>query len=431
MPSYARTRAFSTILTLSIASSPAFSGDTAASDWSGFYGGLTAGYGWGESRQDNTLGPTTGDYDIEGGLYGFVVGHSWQFDRTLFGIEADWTETDIDGTTFNTCVSNCFTEVDWLATFRARLGYDFGDFVPFVTGGVGVSRLDVGTRTPLVPGQPLGDDDTNVGWVYGAGVDFRITGNWSGRVEYLNADLGETTYHIPSQSAAGKVDGDVDIFRAALIYQFGAGDGVASAHGTGHSSRASPGWDGFYLGGIYGDVDATSRQDNSFPATTGDYGIDGSHYGLVAGYNWSHSRLVYGIEGDISTADVDGQTNNVCGNLGCFTEINWLATIRARLGVDLGRFLPYATAGVAIGEVEVGTRVPINPGERLNDDDVNTGFVWGAGVDFKATDRIALKFEYLRADLGDSIYFIPSQGQKGTVPVDEMDIFRGAVTYRF
>ncbi|WP_420407204.1 outer membrane protein [Hoeflea sp.] len=399
---------------------------TGGSGWSGFYAGIVGTYANGESRQDNSAGATTGDYDISGGAFGVVGGHNWQSGGIVYGLEADISGSGIDGQTLTLCPISCYSEADWIGTIRGRLGYDMGRFLPYVTAGVAVSELTVGTRQPIVPNQPLGNSDVNVGLAVGAGVEYALTSNIRTRIEYLYADLGQTTYHIPSQNAVGVVDGDLHMVRGALVYSFGE---RKSAGSVGQSSMG--GWSGAYAGLLAAYGDGSSRQDNSFPATTGDYDISGGAFGLFGGYNWQSGRVVTGLEGDIALSNIEGQTNTNCGTLGCYTEVNWLSTIRGRVGVDMGRFLPYATAGVAIGEVQAGTRTPLVPGRPLGNSDVNAGLVFGAGVDIKLTEQIVAKAEYLRADLGSTIYFIPSQGQIGDVPAEAINLFRIGVSRKF
>src|SRR5262245_61656459 len=80
---------------------------------------------------------------------------------------------------------------------------------------------------------------------------------------------------------------------------------------------------------------------------------DGAVGGVQAGYNWQSQQYVYGIEADISLADigVDGSFT-ACDGSGCGTaragaSIDRLATVRGRFGVLVQPgLLAYATAGL-------------------------------------------------------------------------------------
>ena len=78
----------------------------------------------------------------------------------------------------------CETRNDWLATVRGRLGYAAGRFMPYVTGGAAFGNIKtniagIGTA-----------DQTRAGWTAGGGVEAKIAGPWSAKVEYLYVDLG-------------------------------------------------------------------------------------------------------------------------------------------------------------------------------------------------------------------------------------------------
>jgi outer membrane immunogenic protein len=145
--------------------------------WTGFYVGINGGYGWGRSTWDS-FGTNT---DPSGGLVGLTAGYNWQTGPWVFGLEGDIDWSDIKGTSVGLETKN-----NWLGTARGRLGYAFANRVmPYVTGGaafgdIRATQFGVGTV-----------HDTNVGWTVGAGVETAIAGNWTAKLEYLYADLGD------------------------------------------------------------------------------------------------------------------------------------------------------------------------------------------------------------------------------------------------
>src|SRR5690349_9394803 len=79
-------------------------------NWTGFYAGLNAGYGWADaSSTNNPLDPTTqfflspaSDFNTtfrqSGWIAGGQIGANWQFaDRGVFGIEADLQFANVEG----------------------------------------------------------------------------------------------------------------------------------------------------------------------------------------------------------------------------------------------------------------------------------------------------------------------------------------------
>jgi outer membrane immunogenic protein len=127
---------------------------------------------------------------------------------------------------------------------------------------------------------------------------------------------------------------------------------------------------------------------------------DGVVGGGQIGYNWQSNQFVYGLEADISAADIGvSETLVVPGAvLKASGSIDWLATIRGRVGVLVQpNLLLYGTAGLAIVSAEAHGSVnafgfgQISASER----DTETGFVYGVGLENKLTERMSARLEYL------------------------------------
>jgi opacity protein-like surface antigen len=92
--------------------------------------------------------------------------------------------------------------------------------------------------------------------------------------------------------------------------------------------------------------------------------------GVHFGYNWQRSNgVVLGLEGDVSFLD----------------DIDYLASVRARLGYAAGSTLLYATGGVAFLGLD----------DAFGDDDTGTGWVAGLGVEHKLRDSWSVGLEGL------------------------------------
>jgi outer membrane immunogenic protein len=120
--------------------------------------------------------------------------------------------------------------------------------------------------------------------------------------------------------------------------------------------------------------------------------------GVHIGYNWQRpdSLFVFGVEGDLDFAD----------------RLDFLATLRARLGIGLDRFLIYGTAGVAFASfderrfdvVNVPVLLPaFDEVVRLrhDNDDTQVGFVAGVGAEIKLAQNVSLGLEGLYYDFDD------------------------------
>ena len=127
-------------------------------------------------------------------------------------------------------------------------------------------------------------------------------------------------------------------------------------------------WTGFYAGGHvgYGFGDSTVAGDD----------LDGFLGGLQAGYNWQFSRnVVFGIEADISGTDL---------NNGAFSHVDYLGTLRARLGYAWDRSMFYGTGGLAW-----------NRSSFLGFHDTDTGYALGLGFEWAFAPNWSAKVEYM------------------------------------
>ncbi|HSZ66330.1 MAG TPA: outer membrane protein [Xanthobacteraceae bacterium] len=147
-------------------------------------------------------------------------------------------------------------------------------------------------------------------------------------------------------------------------------------------------WTGFYVGLNGGGAFGNSSWDS-----TGNRNISGGLVGGTIGYNYQWGRAVFGVEGDIDWADINGSTNNGCP-LGCKTSDTWLSTVRGRLGYAADRFMPFVTGGAAFGDIRAST-----PGFAAASS-TNAGWTLGGGLEGAITQNWTAKVEYLYVDLG-------------------------------
>jgi outer membrane immunogenic protein len=200
--------------------------------WTGFYLGIEGGGGWADTQQTDTAGTTSGPYRQSGGLVGGTVGYNWQVSNVVFGVEADMSWTDIDGSVSlpTLCTAGqgtvCFTNMDWLNTDRARLGLAFGtsgvNWLAYITGGAAGAEIHSGQEscnTPI-PGA-LASCGTRTEWagVYGGGIEAMFAQNWSVKVEYLHTDFGTHTFYTVFIPVSAR-ESNVNIVRAGINYHF-------------------------------------------------------------------------------------------------------------------------------------------------------------------------------------------------------------------
>ena len=203
---------------------PAFAADLAARpytkappmiaamyDWSGFYIGINGGGAWGDSDWNGLAVSNSPG----GGMIGVTAGYNWQGlgSPWVFGIEGDvdWTNVK-DSSPCGAFV--CETKNNWFGTVRGRVGYSWDRWLPYFTGGVAFGDIDA-NRTGFG-----GSSDTNAGWTVGFGLEGVIANRWTAKLEYLYADIGDTTCSAAACGTATNVDLRMNIVRAGLNYRF-------------------------------------------------------------------------------------------------------------------------------------------------------------------------------------------------------------------
>jgi outer membrane immunogenic protein len=219
--------------------------------WTGFYVGANAGGSIGvNSTTDGAVYTGTpavnfnGDaigtnllygesfrHGHTGWIFGGQVGYNWQVSPVfVLGVEADWQWSGQQdtayvfgcglppargfflggGPTFSTCLSDQ-NRLRNFGTARARGGFIVNDSLWYATGGAAWATVEdnlafansfnpasattsTGFPSAFVAGTPVaGFSHTRSGWTLGAGVETRLWGGWSAKLEYLYVDLGTVT----------------------------------------------------------------------------------------------------------------------------------------------------------------------------------------------------------------------------------------------
>jgi len=184
-------------------------------NWTGFYVGIEGGGTWGSSTHNFTNG-THSPFDVSGGLVGGTIGYNWQAGHLLAGLEGDLSWASSSGSTVGSptlCTGGpCTSKLTWLSTIRGRFGYVADTWMPYVTGGVAFGNVDACENVTC-------SSATHSGWTIGGGIETRLAPNWTGKIEYLYADLGwhsAYTLFVPHT-----VNLTENILRVGLNYKFG------------------------------------------------------------------------------------------------------------------------------------------------------------------------------------------------------------------
>ncbi|KHJ53889.1 hypothetical protein LA66_14990 [Aureimonas altamirensis] len=208
--------------------------------WTGFYAGAQAGAAFntdsGLFDGDTAFGGGSSDGDA-GFIGGVHVGYDHQIDNFIIGAVADINYIDADAFSVfplagassgvpGTFAFGAASEIDFVGTVRAKAGFTFDRFAVYATGGLAYASLDDSFTGPgtftATAATPTGggfvngttyavsyaEDNDDVGFAVGAGVEYLVTQNFSLGVEYLYHDLGEQTSVVtftPTAGAGGQV----------------------------------------------------------------------------------------------------------------------------------------------------------------------------------------------------------------------------------
>jgi outer membrane immunogenic protein len=179
-------------------------------------------------------------------------------------------------------------------------------------------------------------------------------------------------------------------------------------------------WSGFYIG-----INGGGGWGHSHWGGTGTgFGVDGGQVGGTAGYNRQIGNFVFGVEGDIDWSGLNGTGTSAGCPAGCSTSDSWLSTVRGRVGYAFDRVMPYATGGLAVGDIRAAM-----PGFSSGTS-TNAGWTLGGGLEVALPGNWSAKAEYLRVDLGGFNCSGCTPAPSGNVSLQE-NVFRAGLNYRF
>ncbi len=178
-------------------------------DWSGFYIGANAGYGWARNEHedihidgdkdagfwtDKSFGRTQA-VNPSGATYGGQIGYNWQVMSWVFGLEGQFNGANLK----RTDISIFFPESDFLSakidsfgTITARVGYAFDNWLPYIKGGYAAAHLE--TKNSDIFNRYLDHSAWRSGYVVGAGLEYAFATNWVLGIEYNYMDFGGKSF---------------------------------------------------------------------------------------------------------------------------------------------------------------------------------------------------------------------------------------------
>ena len=500
--------------------------------WAGPYIGANIGYSAGKSKTDAVFSDfTTGapllatgsTGNLNGMIGGIQGGYNWQGGNWVGGIEADIQISGQGATPSYLCpgavcnpgiadftapVTATFDQghkLDSFGTLRGRFGTTITpDVMVYATGGLAVGSIRSTVRLAGVgfdaDGNPGAVSNAvsvltqKAGWTAGAGLEGRLFGNVTGKIEYLHIDFGTISTSVTNPFNAIPVTLSSNsritdnIVRVGLnykldpargVYDVLAGIGAPSVYKAlpykGPAAYGTPieapwTWTGFYVGGTIGYGWGKSSTDTVFSdpttagqlfATNGSRKLEGAIGGAQGGYNWVAGNMLAGVEADLNYSGQRARMRAACPGEVCNPalvgvasdpsvlalsdqgqKLEWFATLRGRLGAAVTPgALAYVTGGLAVGEIMTSGTVfgfdgdgnPVNT--IVSSHNTKAGWTVGGGIEGRLAGNWTARLEYLYLDLG-TVSTVPTPAANATVATAfnsrvTDNIVRAGLNYKF
>jgi outer membrane immunogenic protein len=198
-------------------------------------------------------------------------------------------------------------------------------------------------------------------------------------------------------------------------------------------------WNGFYLGGYYGDSLGNQKGSTDPTVTGGHRGVTNVNQlattlGLTAGYNWQFApHWLVGLEGDIgylgiNRTNIEFNDSTLVGH-----KADWYGTARARFGYVTGPSVLYVTGGAAFVHTRDefgGNLTTVGPTRSTS---TITSWTAGGGIETKLSHAWSAKTEYLFIDGGNTVTFLANR-VVGNVPSSfdhSYHVMKAGMNYQF
>jgi outer membrane immunogenic protein len=170
------------------------------STWTGCYGGVHVGWGWGAYQQtlnDGNVVPA--DTQASGAVFGGQIGCDYQVSNFVLGVQGMLSGTSITDTGFDSVSDDTNRpKTDALGSVTGRLGMTLGNnWLPYIKGGWGYRH----ERDDWTGGHLTSFDQG--GWTFGGGLEYMLTPQWSLFADYMHYNFDTITTAIVGGDSCG------------------------------------------------------------------------------------------------------------------------------------------------------------------------------------------------------------------------------------
>jgi outer membrane immunogenic protein len=175
-------------------------------NWTGLYVGGNVGGAWAHRDVTDTFFGVNFNSGNNNGVFigGGQLGYNWQVGYAVLGFEAEFDGAANNNNTGTVFIPGAGTiqvtsNNRWITTLAARFGVTNGPWLFYGKAGGGwVGNEDL-TITNLTTGASITtSNNSNGGWLVGAGIEWAFAPNWSAKVEYNFLGLDDRTFVVPA-----------------------------------------------------------------------------------------------------------------------------------------------------------------------------------------------------------------------------------------
>lgn len=183
---------------LRVKAAPALMSPVPAVNWTGFYVGVHAGGIWGDTGDFVSIGGPPVSIDSSGFLVGVHAGYDYQLPNNwVLGVRIAVPFVASGSNRVSDPVFPAFSyssDLQWAVALTGSVGYSFGQWLPYVGGG-----LVFGEGEGTVAGTPFPgtSTQTHTGYTLLAGVRYMVTPRWWVALQYNYTDFDSQTYVFP------------------------------------------------------------------------------------------------------------------------------------------------------------------------------------------------------------------------------------------
>ncbi len=206
--------------------------------WTGFYLGGNLGGAWAHRDVTDSLFGVNFNNGNNDGVFigGGQVGFNWQVNYFVLGFEAEFdglANNNNTGTVLIPTVGAIQVTANnrWITTVAARFGVTNGYWLFYGKAGGGWVGTDDFTVTNVTTGASatVSNNNSNSGWLVGAGIEWAFLPNWSAKLEYDFLGLDSRSFTVPAGFFAGDTftqsNRNIQMLKVGVNYLFNGSRG--------------------------------------------------------------------------------------------------------------------------------------------------------------------------------------------------------------